>query len=90
MKEKEMNKLKDKFDGLRKLSRLPDIIFVSSVKESALPIREAKASKIKIVGLINTESDPAQIDFPIPANDNARKSLELIIQTIKSGLKPKE
>ena len=86
MKEKEIKKLKEKFDGLRKLSRLPDVVFVSSVKESDLPIREAKASKIKIVGLINTESDPTQIDFPIPANDNARKSLELIIKAIKQSL----
>ncbi len=87
MKEKEMNKLREKFDGLRKLSRLPDIIFVSSVKESGLPIHEAQAMKIKVAGLINTESDPSKIDFPIPANDNARKSLELIIQTIKNSLK---
>lgn len=86
-KEKEVEKLKEKFGGLRKLNRLPDIIFVSSVKESRLPVREARAAKIKIAGLINTESDPASIDFPIPANDNARKSLELIIQTIKDSLK---
>ncbi|MBI2058098.1 MAG: 30S ribosomal protein S2 [Candidatus Yanofskybacteria bacterium] len=86
MKEKEMAKLKEKFDGLRKLNRVPDILFVSSVKESDLPIREAKKMKVKIAGLINTESDPSQIDFPIPANDNARKSLELIIKAIKDSL----
>ena len=86
MKEKEMAKLKEKFDGLRKLSRVPDILFVSSVKESELPIREAKKMRVKIAGLVNTESDPTHIDFPIPANDNARKSLELIMKAIKDSL----
>jgi len=87
MKEKEIKKLKERFGGLRKLNRLPDVIFVSSVKESKLPIKEARMTNIKIVGLINTESNPTKIDFPIPANDNARRSLELIIQTIKNSLK---
>lgn len=87
LKEKELAKLRQKFDGLRRLTRVPDVLFVSSVKESGLAIREAKAAKLKIVGLINTESDPTTVDFPIPANDNARRSLELIIQTIKNSLK---
>lgn len=87
LKEKELAKLRRKFDGLRRLTRVPDVLFVSSVKESGLAIREAKAAKLKIVGLINTESDPTTVDFPIPANDNARRSLELIINTIKNYLK---
>lgn len=86
MKEKEMNKLREKFDGLRRLTRLPDVLFVASVKESEMVIREAKAMKIKVVGVVNTESDPNKVDFPVPANDNARRSQELIIQTIKKSL----
>lgn len=87
MKEKELGKLKEKFGGLVKLTRLPDIVFVSSVKESTLAIKEARIMKIKVVGVINTESDPGLVDFPIPANDNAHRSLELIIRFLKESLR---
>ncbi|MDO8495434.1 MAG: 30S ribosomal protein S2 [bacterium] len=87
MKEKELGKLREKFGGLTKLTRLPDVVFVSSVKESILAIREAQVMKIKVAGVVNTESDPNQIAFPIAANDNARRSLELIIKSLKDSLK---
>ncbi len=87
MKEKEMAKLRVRFDGLRKLTRLPDVIFVASAKESGLVLKEAKKTKIQTVGLVNTESDPAALHYPIPANDNARRSIELIINAVKNYLK---
>ena len=87
MKEKELAKLREKFGGLVKMPRLPDAIFVSSAKESILAIREAQVMKIKVAGVVNTESDPNQIEFPIAANDNARRSLELIIKSLKDSLK---
>lgn len=87
MKEKEMAKLREKFDGLRKLPRVPDVLFVASVRDSDLVLKEAKNTKVKTVGLINTESDPTVLNYPIPANDNARRSIELIINSLKSYLK---
>lgn len=87
MKEKEMAKLREKFDGLRKLPRVPDVLFVASVRDSDLVLKEAKNTKVKTVGLINTESDPTILNYPIPANDNARRSIELIINSLKSYLK---
>lgn len=87
MKEKEMAKLRVRFDGLRKLSRVPDVIFVASVRDSDLVLKEAKKSKVKTVGIVNTESDPTILNYAIPANDNARRSIELIMNAIKSYLK---
>lgn len=86
LKEREIVSLKKKYDGLRKLIRLPDVVFVSSLKESQLPIHEAKIAGIATVGIVNTDSDPKQLTYPIPANDNARKSVELILEAIKHGL----
>jgi small subunit ribosomal protein S2 len=86
LKEREIVAMKKKFDGIRKLARLPDIIFVSSLKESQLPVHEAKKMGIKIVGIVNTDSDPKQIDYPIMANDNSKKSVELILETIKKAI----
>lgn len=85
-KEKEIEKLKIGFDGLKLMTRLPDMVFVSSVRKSELPIREAKKTGVKIAAIINTDSNPLEIDYPIPANDNAKKSVELIIETLKKGL----
>ena len=87
MKEKEMVKLRERFDGLRKLTRVPDVLFVASSRESDLVLKEAKNTKVKTVGMVNTESDPTVLNYPIPANDNARRSIELIITTLKSYLK---
>lgn len=85
-KEKEIEKLKENFNGLKLMTRLPDMVFVSSARKSDLPIREAKKTGVKIAAVINTDSDPLEIDYPIPANDNAKKSVELIIETLKRGL----
>lgn len=82
MKEREINSLRQKFGGLRDLSRLPDVIFISSLKENQLPVNESKIAGVKVVGIVNTDSDPKQIDYPITANDNSRKSVELILEAI--------
>src|SRR3989344_6011847 len=80
---KELEKMQTKFGGLRELTRVPDAIFVSSLKESELPVHEAKRMSVKIVGIANTDSDPDEIDHIIPANDRSKKSVDLIIEAIK-------
>ena len=90
LKEREIAALKQRFDGIRKLVKIPDILFISSLKESQLPVREAKRTGVKVVGIVNTDSDPKQIDIPVPANDNSKKSIELILEAIKAGVKNSE
>jgi len=84
--EREIASMKVKFDGIRKLTKVPDVIVVSSLRDAELPVREAKRAGIKIVAIVNTDSDPNSVDYPIPANDNAKKSVELIMEAIKSSL----
>lgn len=86
MFEREMGKMKSKFEGLKKLSRMPDAVFVTSLKESALPIKEAKLMGVKIVAIANTDSDPAPIQYAIPANDRSKKSVDLLLEMIKQEL----
>ena len=88
LKEREIAALRLKFDGIRKLARVPDVIFITSLKESQLPVREAKRAGVKVVGIVNTDSDPKQIDYPIAANDNSKKSVELILEAIRKGITP--
>lgn len=86
LKEREIIALRHKYDGLRKLIKVPDIVFVSSVKGSQLVIKEAKIAHVTTVGIVNTDSDPKQIEYPIPANDNSKKSIELILKAIQGSL----
>jgi len=80
---KELDKMTKNFSGLRQLTRMPDAIFVSSLKESELPIRESKRMGVKIVGIANTDSNPDEVNQIIPANDRSKKSVDLIIEAIK-------
>ncbi len=84
--EREMVKMASKFEGLKKLTKMPDLVFVSSLKESALPVREAKRMGIKVAAISNTDADPETVDYVIPANDRSKKSVDLIVQNIKKEL----
>lgn len=90
MFEKDLKKMQVRFGGLRKLSRLPDLVFVSSLKDSALPIHEAKIMSVKVSGIGNTDSDPGDVDYVIPANDRSKKSIDLIIEALKKDLASNE
>lgn len=83
---KELEKMKTRFHGLKKLTRLPDAIFVSSLKESSLAVREAKKMGIKVIGIANTDSNPEEIDYVIPANDRSKRSMDLIVDIITKEL----
>ena len=83
---KELQKMSVHFEGLKKLIRMPDAVFVSSLKESALPVREAKRMGIKTLGIANTDSNPDDMDYVIPANDRSKKSVDLIMEIIKNEL----
>lgn len=86
MFERELKKMTIRFGGLRKLSRLPDLVFVSSLKDSALPVHEAQITKIKVAGIGNTDSNPDDADYVIPANDRSKRSVDLIIEALKKYL----
>ncbi len=83
---KELQKMSVHFEGLKKLTRMPDAVFVSSLKESALPVREAKRAGVKTLGIANTDSNPDDMDYVIPANDRSKKSVDLIMEIIKNEL----
>ena len=83
---KELQKMSVHFEGLKKLTRMPDAVFVSSLKESALPIKESQKMGIKTLGIANTDSNPDDMDYVIPANDRSKKSVDLIMEIIKNEL----
>ena len=77
------------FDGLKKLTRMPDVVFVASVKEGALAVHEAKKMGVKLVAIANTDATPEGIAQVIPANDRSKKSVDLLVNAITANLKTK-
>ena len=84
--EKELAKLKKNFAGIVAMERMPKAVFVVDTKKEATAVREAKRLSIPVVGLIDTNSDPTEIDYPIPGNDDAAKSIQLITKLIADAV----
>lgn len=87
--EREIEKLSNLFEGIKSMKKLPEAIFVIDVNHDEIAVKEAKASGIKIIGLLDTNSDPSVVDFAIPSNDDAIKAItlmsSLIAQAVNEG-----
>jgi small subunit ribosomal protein S2 len=83
-------KLEKNLGSIVDLTRLPSALFIVDVCKEHIAVREAKRLGIPVFAMVDTNSDPSDIDFPIPANDDASKSISLIIeilcQAIEEGL----
>ncbi|MEI6481331.1 MAG: 30S ribosomal protein S2 [Candidatus Saccharibacteria bacterium] len=79
-------KLSRVFDGVRNLVDAPDAIFVIDVPREGIAIKEAINLKIPVIGMLDTNANPAGIDYPIPANDDAVKSVALIANRIAQAI----
>jgi len=84
---KEIEKLKKKFEGIKSLEKLPDVIIILSIKEQATAIKEAKRKDIPIVSLVDTNCDPSLVDYPIPSNDDAISALKFMVDQFEKALK---
>ncbi len=87
MIEREIDKLKKLFEGIKNLKRIPDAIFVTDSKHDAIAIKEAKKAKVKIIGVVDSNVCPEGIDYLIPCNDDATKAVELVLSAIASAIK---
>lgn len=90
MLSRQQAKLEKVLGGIAQLNRIPVAMFVVDIEHEHLAIAEAKKLGIKTFAMVDTNSDPTKVDFPIPANDDASKSIKLITQymvdSIKEGL----
>jgi small subunit ribosomal protein S2 len=75
--EKERRKLAKNLDGIRGMSRLPDAVFVVDTKHEQIAVDEARKLKIPVIGVVDTNCDPDEVDFVIPGNDDALRSIRL-------------
>jgi small subunit ribosomal protein S2 len=75
---KEREKLDGNLGGIRSMERLPGAIFVIDPKNEAIAVHEGRRLKIPIVGVVDTNCDPDEIDYPIPGNDDAIRAIRLL------------
>ena len=72
------------------MKKTPDLIFIIDTNIESLAVAEAKKLSIPIIGILDTNSDPTGIDFPVPGNDDARRSINLYCDLLKNTIKDAE
>ena len=84
--EKEKRKIQKNLDGIRQMSRLPDAVFVIDTRKEQIAVDEARKLKIPVIGIVDTNSDPEQVDYVIPGNDDALRSIRLFTSRIADAI----
>ena len=80
------DKLERSLGGISEMKKIPDMIFIIDTNIEELAVKEALKLKIPIVAIVDTNSDPTGIDFPIPGNDDARRAINLYCDLIKQTI----
>ena len=84
--EKEKRKISKNLDGIRQMGKLPDAVFVIDTRKEQIAVDEARKLKIPVIGIVDTNSDPEQVDYVIPGNDDALRSIRLFTSRIADAI----
>jgi small subunit ribosomal protein S2 len=84
--EKEKRKLLKNLEGIRQMNRLPDAIFVVDTRKEKIAVDEARKLKIPVIGIVDTNCDPDEVDYVIPGNDDALRSIRLFASKIADAI----
>lgn len=87
---REIERMNRNFEGIKEISKLPGAAFIVDIKNEEIAVAECRKLGIPTVAIVDTNSDPTLIDYPIPANDDAVKSIriitEVLVEAIQNGL----
>ena len=84
--EREITSLERFFGGISTLEKLPDMLFVVDTHKETQAVKEALKMKIETIGIVDSNSDPTVVDYPIPMNDDAAKALEYVLDLVKKAI----
>ena len=84
--EKEKRKLQKNLEGIRNMSRLPDALFVVDTRKEKIAVDEARKLKIPVIGVVDTNCDPDEVDYVIPGNDDALRAIRLFASKIADAV----
>jgi small subunit ribosomal protein S2 len=83
---REHDKLETTLGGIRDLARLPGAIFVVDIRREKIAVREAQKLGIPVIAMVDTNCDPGRVEFPVPANDDALSSIELVTTAVADAV----
>ncbi len=83
---REMSRMHRNFEGLLTIKDLPDAIFVVDIQKEAIAVNEARRMGIPVIAIVDTNSDPSLVQYPIPGNDDAVKSIRILVQAIGEAI----
>jgi small subunit ribosomal protein S2 len=83
---REKEKLLRALGGIRTMDKLPSLVFVIDTTKEYNAVREARKLKIPIVALVDTNADPAEVDYPVPANDDAMRAIKLFCKVVADAV----
>lgn len=83
---KELKKLSMLYGGVRGMKRFPQAVVVVDARVERIPILEAKKMRIPVVAMLDTNSDPTMVRYPIPGNDDATRAIQLVISTLSTAV----
>ncbi len=83
---KEMEKLERNLGGIKDMDKLPGVIFLVDPKKEKIAILEAKKLNIPVIGLVDTNCNPEELDYPIPGNDDAIRAVKLIADVMANAV----
>jgi small subunit ribosomal protein S2 len=86
IRRKELKKLRTHLDGIKTMNNLPDIAIIIDQKREMTSIRECKKLGIPVVSILDTNCDPDLVDIPIPGNDDAVRSIKLILKSLTDSI----
>jgi small subunit ribosomal protein S2 len=84
--EKEKRKLLKNLEGIRNMSRLPDAVFIVDTRKEKIAVDEARKLKIPVIGIVDTNCDPDEVDYVIPGNDDALRAIRLFASRIADAV----
>lgn len=84
--EREIARLERFFGGLSGIDELPDVMVIVDTKRGAGIVKEARAKGVEIIGIVDSNSDPTLVDYPIPMNDDATRALDYVLSLIKDAI----
>lgn len=83
--EKELNRLKRFFEGIKTLTDKPDALFLIDITREKIAVKEATIMDVLKIGLVDSNANPDLVDIAIPANDDGRRSVEIVVKTVIDG-----
>lgn len=84
--DREISKLKERVGGLTELNKLPDALFIWDIREEETALREARQKNIPIIAICDTNVNPELVNYPIPGNDDATKTINIILEAVKKTI----